>query len=434
MRTPAFLLTTALLVAAATAPEAGTLVVHAQRLYDGVSDGVRSDVSVVVEDGIIRSVVPGLASVKGATVIDLGAGTLVPGFIDCHVHLAAKLPSRTNATEDAVTHSDLDRAFEGAFFARAMQQQGFTTVRDLGGGDDTVALKRAIAAGLTDGPRILTALEPLGPTAGHGDPRSGLDAAFSHPGWDFGRVDSAEEGRLRVREHRRRGADVIKIMPSGGIASTGDDPRQQLMTDDEMRSVVATAHALGLKVAAHIYPAGAIEAAVRAGIDSVEHGSFATDETFALMKAHGTVLVPTLSVYDVYYDTARDRPDLLAPGTAAKELANDRLPKQNLARAVRSGVRIAYGTDLGEGDHTLEFALLTANGMSAAAALKAATSEAADLLGLGDRVGRIAPGYLADLVGLPGDPLEDVAAFRHAQFVMQGGQIVRRDGHPTARP
>ena len=313
-----------------------------------------------------------------------------------------------------------------------MQQQGFTTVRDLGGGDDTVALKHAIEAGRTEGPRILAALEPLGPTAGHGDPRASLDAAYSHPGWEYGRVDSADEGRLRVREHRRRGADVIKIMPSGGIASTGDDPRQQLMTDEEMRSVVTTAHALGLKVAAHIYPAGAIEAAVRAGVDSVEHGSFATDETFALMKAHGTVLVPTLSVFDIYYDTARDRPDLLAPGTAAKELANDRLPRQNLPRAVRSGVRIAYGTDLGEGDHTLEFQLLTEHGMSPAQALRAATSEAAELLGLGDRLGRIAPGYVADLVALPGDPLTNIAAARHASFVMQGGRIVRRDGQPTA--
>jgi imidazolonepropionase-like amidohydrolase len=433
MRSTALSLTATLAALFAASAGAGTVVVHAARLYDGTADSLQTNVSLIIEDGRIRSIEPGLAKVAGAQLIELGDSTVVPGFIDCHVHLAAKLPSRTNATEDAVTHSELDRAFEGAYFARAMQQQGFTTVRDLGGGDDTVALQHAIEAGRTDGPRILAALEPLGPTAGHGDPRSGLDAGFSHPGWEYGKVDSADEGRLRVREHRRRGANVIKIMPSGGIASTGDDPRQQLMTDEEMRAVITTAHTLGLKVAAHIYPAGAIEAAVRAGVDSVEHGSFATDDTFALMKAHGTFLVPTLSVFDIYYDTARDRPDLLAPGTAAKELANDRLPKQNLPRAVRSGVRIAYGTDLGEGDHTLEFKLLTDNGLGTLGALKAATSEAADLLGLGDRVGRLAPGYVADLVAVPGDPLQHVDALRHASFVMQAGNVVRRDGHATAR-
>ncbi len=426
-------LATALLLGLSTTVCAGTVIVHAAHLYDGQSDTPRHDVSVVVENALIVAVEPGLAQRAGAAVVELGQATLLPGFIDSHVHVAAKLPSRTNALEDALSHSDIDRAFDGASFVRAMLQQGFTTVRDLGGGDDTVALKHAIAAGRIEGPRILTALEPLGPTAGHGDARSGLDPALQHVGWDNGRVDSADEARLRVREHRRRGADLIKIMPSGGIASTGDDPRQLLMTDEEMRAAVDTAHALGLKVAAHIYPAPAIEAAVRAGVDSVEHGSFATDQTFALMKAHGTFLVPTLSVFDVFYATARDRPDLLAPGTAAKELANDLLPKQNLPRALRSSVRIAYGTDLGEGDHTLEFQLLIENGMAPLAALRAATSEAAALLGLADHIGVIAPGHAADLVAVATDPAQDPASLRHASFVMRDGTIYRRDNHPTVR-
>jgi imidazolonepropionase-like amidohydrolase len=423
----------AVLLALGASAHADPLIVHAGSLYDGVSDQPRHDVSVIIDKGVIVAVESGLAHRTGAQVIELGDATLLPGFIDCHVHVAAKLPSRTNAVEDALSHSDIDRAFEGATFTRAMLQQGFTTVRDLGGGDDTVALKHAIAAGHVDGPRILTALEPLGPTAGHGDARSGLDPALDHVGWDNGRVDSASEARLRVRQHRRRGADVIKIMPSGGIASTGDDPRQQLMTDDEMRAAVETAHGLGLKVAAHIYPAAAIEAAVRAGVDSVEHGSFATDQTFALMKSKGVFLVPTLSVFDVFYATARDRPDLLAPGTAAKELANDLLPKQNMPRALRSGVRIAYGTDLGEGDHTLEFKLLMDSGMAPLATVRAATSEAAELLGLSDRIGTIAPGHDADLVAVAADPAKDPAALRHATFVMRAGTVYRRDNHPVVR-
>src|SRR6202041_1363727 len=240
------------------------------------------------------------------------------------------------------------------------------------------SLRDAIAAGKVPGPRLYVALEPLGPTAGHADPRNGLDSQLWHAGWDNGRVDTPEEARRRVREHKQRGADLIKLMPSGGIASTGDDPIKQLMTNEEMRAAVETAHSLGLKVAAHIYPAAAIENAVRAGVDSVEHGSFATAQTFALMKAHGTYLVPTLTVYDLFYTVARDHPELLTPATAAKEPSYDPLPKQNLPLAVRSGVKIAYGTDIGEGDHTTEFGLLIANGMSPMQAVLAATRNAAD--------------------------------------------------------
>jgi imidazolonepropionase-like amidohydrolase len=274
-------------------------------------------------------------------------------------------------------------------------------------------------------------LEPLGPTGGHGDAKNGLDADLSHPGWERGLVDSPDQARLRVREHKSRGANVIKLMPSGGIASTGDDPRQQLMTDEEMRVAVETAHSLGLKVAAHIYPPGAIEHAVRAGVDSVEHGSFATAETFALMKKNGTYLVPTLTVYDVFYAAARDHPELLTPGTAPKELANDLLPKHNLPLAAKSGVRIAYGTDLGQGDHALEFGLLIANGLTPSQALDAATRNAAELLGAADRVGSVQPGRYADLVATPANPLDDPRQFEQVGFVMKGGIVYRRDGATT---
>jgi imidazolonepropionase-like amidohydrolase len=334
--------------------------------------------------------------------------------------------------EDRLTHSDLDRAFDGAQFSRQMLQQGFTSARDVGGGDDTVAVRDAIAAGKIAGPRLWVALEPLGPTAGHGDPRSGMDPGLDHAGWDLGIVDTPDQARIRVREHKRRGADVIKIMPSGGIASSGDDPHAQLMTNEEMRVAVETAHGLGLKVAAHIYPAGAIENAVRAGVDSVEHGSFATADTFALMKAHGTYLVPTLSVYEVFYAAARDHPELLEPGTPAKELANDPLPKRNLPLALKSGVRIAYGTDLGQGDHAMEFGLMIEAGMSTVDAIFAATRNAADLIGAADRIGSVQAGRFADLVAVPGDPLTDPRLFERVAFVMKGGVVYRRDSQPTA--
>jgi imidazolonepropionase-like amidohydrolase len=221
-------------------------------------------------------------------------------------------------------------------------------------------------------------------------------------------------------------------MPSGGIASTGDDPRQQLMTNEEMRTAVETAHSLGMKVAAHIYPAAAIENAVRAGVDSVEHGSFATAETFALMRAHGTYLVPTLSVYALYYAAARDHPELLTPGTAAKELANDLLPSRNLPLAVKSGVKIAYGTDLGQGDHAMEFSLLIDNGLPPIQALFAATRNAADLIGAAGQIGSVQAGRYADLVATANNPLNDTAEFNRVRFVMKGGVVYRRDGAATA--
>ncbi len=423
MRRPLLL---AVAILACSAASARDLVIHAGTLIDGVTDAPRKQVSIRVQGERIVAVESGFVTPGDAELVDLSKATVMPGFIDCHVHLSAKLPSRVNATEDWLTHSALDRAFEAERYARAMLQQGFTAARDVGGGDETVALRNAIDAGTVVGPRLWVSLEALGPTAGHGDARAGLDPGLSHPDWSNSLIDSPEQARFRVREHKRRGASVIKLMPSGGIASTGDDPNQQLMTDEELRVAVETAHALGLKVAAHTYPPAAIENAVRAGVDSIEHGSFATAKTFALMKQHGTVLVPTLSVYDVFYAVARDHPELLAPGTAGKELANDLLPKKNLPLALRSGVKIAYGTDLGEGDHALEFALLVANGMSPREALRAATTTAAELLGAEDRIGSVHVGRYADLVATDGDPLADPAEFGKVRFVMKGGVVVRK--------
>jgi imidazolonepropionase-like amidohydrolase len=416
----------------AGAGHARDVVIHAGTLFDGITDSPRTQVSILVRDERILSIDAGFTAPEGAEIVDLSTATVMPGFIDCHVHISSLLPSRSNATEYWLTHTDIDRALDAAVFVRQMLQQGFTSARDVGGSDDTVSVRNAINDGKIPGPRLWVSLEPLGPTGGHGDPKNGMDPGLSHPGWERGVVDSPDQARLRVREHRSRGADLIKLMPSGGIASTGDDPRQQLMTNEEMRVAVETAHSLGMKVAAHIYPAEAIENAVRAGVDSVEHGSFATAQTFALMKAHGTYLVPTLTVYDVFYAAARDRPELLTPGTAPKELANDLLPKRNLPLAVRSGVKIAYGTDLGQGDHTMEFGLLIGNGMTPLQALYAATRNAADLIGAADRIGSVQAGRYADLVATPGNPLADPQLFKQVSFVMKGGKVYRRDGAEAA--
>lgn len=420
------------ILALATGPASGSdFIVHAGTLIDGASPTPKMEVSILIRNDKIVSVEDGFQTNDNATIVDLSDATVMPGFIDSHVHIAAKLPSSTNATQYRVTHSVIDRAFDGAQFAREMLQQGFTSARDVGGGDDSVALRDAINDGKTSGPRLWVSLEALGPTAGHGDPRTGMDPALFNERWNNGIVDSAEQARFRVREHKQRGADLIKIMPSGGIASTGTNPRQQLMTNDEIKAAVDTAHLMGMKVAAHSYPAPVIENAVRAGVDSIEHGSFATAETFKLMKKHGTYLVPTLTVFDVFYAVARDHPELLTPGTAQKEMENDLLPKKNLPLAIRSGVMIAYGTDLGEGNHAMEFALLTEGGMSPMEAIFSATRNAADLLGAAESVGAVKAGYLADIVATGGSPLDDVGEFERIRFVMKGGVIYRENGQPT---
>jgi imidazolonepropionase-like amidohydrolase len=429
----ALIVSTALSLVAGAA-SARDIVVHAGTLIDGVSPEPRHQVSILIHDDRIAGVEPGFTSPPGAEVIDLSTSTVMPGFIDCHIHIAAQLPSQVNSTEYDVTHTEIDAALLGAKFGRQLLLEGFTSARDAGGGDDTSALRDAFAAGTLPGPRLWVALEPLGPTGGHADPRNGFDPGFDHPGWDRGKVDSAEEARFRVREHKRRGANLIKMMPSGGIASVGDDPHRMLMTDDEMKAVVDTAHGLGMKVAAHIYPADAIDHAVIAGVDSVEHGSFADATSYQLMKQHGTYLVPTLTVYDVFLQAALSHPEMLPPGTAAKEIANDRFPIKNFPNALKAGVKVAYGTDIGEGDHAREFALMNQAGMAPMEEIFAATRNAADLIGASDRIGSVQAGRYADLVAVAGDPLKDIGEFEKVRFVMKGGVVFKRDGQPTAQP
>jgi imidazolonepropionase-like amidohydrolase len=415
----------------ATPIQAKDIIVHAGTLLDGLSATPRHEISIVIKDDKITDIQPGYVSPTGAEIVDLSKATVMPGFIDCHVHVSQRSPGGENEIEYRVTHNEIDVALNAAKFVREMLLQGFTSARDVGGGDATVSLRNAINEGSVPGPRLWVSLEPMGPTAGHGDERSGFDAGYSHPGWENGIVDTPDMGKLRVREHKRRGADLIKMMPSGGIASVGDDPHRMLMTDDEMKAVVDTAHALGMKVAAHIYPADAIKHAVMAGVDSVEHGSFADTEAYALMKQHGTYLVPTLTVYDVFYRAASDHPDMLPPGTAAKELANDLKPIQNFPNALKAGVKIAYGTDIGEGDHAREFILLTKATMPPADALFAATRNAADLIGASDKVGSIQPGRFADIVAVAGDPMKDTQEFEKVGFVMKGGVVYKQDGEAT---
>jgi imidazolonepropionase-like amidohydrolase len=413
------------------AASAHDIVVHAGRLIDGVDKTPRTNVSILIRDDRIVGVEPGFATPAGADVIDLSHSTVLPGLIDCHVHITGQNDGG-NPIVEHVTETEYDSAVRSTAYARNTLLSGFTSVRDVGANAGVViALKRAIQAGIVEGPRMWVAGPPLGPTGGHGDQANGLDPALSHPDWADNIVDSPEQARHIVRKLRQQGVDLIKIMPSGGVLSIGDDPNRQLMTDDEIAAVIQTAHSLGLKVAAHAHGKKAIDAAVRLGIDSIEHGSFADEESYKLMKEHGTYLVPTMLIAQSVVDLARTHPEQLNPSSAAKALIVGPRIRQNLHDAYVAGVKIAFGTDQGlvpHGQNAREFALMVGAGMKPMDAIIAATGSAADLIGDTADIGSVAPGRYADIVAVDGDPLADITILEHVRFVMKGGVVYKKGG------
>ena len=436
MKLQAFLLGAAASLALALPAAAKDLVIHAGRLIDGVSDAPRAKVSILVRDGRIVSVEPGFTAPAGAEVVDLSTATVLPGLIDCHDHITASF-HKGDPIRNAVTRTAFDDEIDAVNNARATLLAGFTSIRDVGATTSVImALKRAVNAGVTPGPRIWAAGNPLSPTAGHGDPKNGLDPDLSHPGWGDGVVDSPEAARLAVRRLRREGADLIKILPSGGVMSIGDDPKLQLMADDEIKAVVDTAHALGMKVAAHAHGKQAIDHAIVLGVDSIEHSSYSDAESYKLYKAHGTYLVPTMLVGKRVYDHAKTHPEDLNPSTAEKALTVVPIMLRNLRDAHAAGVKIAFGTDTfgmsAHGENAQEFAIMVSAGMTPMEAIKAATGSAADLIGDSADIGSVQAGRYADLVAVSGDPLADVTELERVKFVMKGGVVYKAAGQASA--
>jgi imidazolonepropionase-like amidohydrolase len=431
----AFALAVGLVVGAGDAA-ANDLVIHAGKLIDGVTKTEQGNVSIFVHDDRVSGVQPGFASPKGFTVIDLSKQTVLPGLIDCHVHVTSQFDGG-NPVAEAVTLTDFDSAVRSTAYARNTLLAGFTSVRDVGASTGVVvALKNAINAGIVDGPRMWVSGSPLGPTGGHNDAANGIDPALSNPEWKDNIVNSAEDARRVVREHRQHGADLIKIMPSGGVLSIGDNPNLQLMADDEIKAVIDTAHSLGMKVAAHAHGRDAINAAVRAGVDSIEHGSFADASSYQLMKQHGTYLVPTMLIAHQVYIVAKTHPEQLNPSSAAKALAVAPRIAQNLHDAYTAGVKIAFGTDQGlvpHGQNAQEFPLMVAAGMKPIDAIFAATANAADLIGDTADIGSVQKGRYADIVAVNGDPLSDITQLEHVIFVMKGGVVYKQNNQVVAR-
>jgi imidazolonepropionase-like amidohydrolase len=414
----------ALLVGAA-AP-AATLI-HAGRLIDGVSDAVRTRQTVVVADGKITAIEEGFrAPGAGDRVIDLTAGTLLPGLIDMHVHLSSEYNKNTEISRFKLNEADY--AIDGVVYAERTLLAGFTTVRDLGDEmRETLSLRNAINARKVPGPRIVAAGKSIATTGGHGDPTNGWARKFpADPGPAEGVVDSVEEARAAVRQRYKEGSDTIKITATGGVLSIAKSGSNPQFTEEEIRAIVSTARDYGFKVAAHAHGADGIKRAVRGGVDTIEHGTFLDDEGIKLMKQHGTFLVPTLSAGRWVAEQGQ-KPDFFPAIVRPKALAVGPQIQQTFAKAYKAGVKIMFGTDTGVNPHGSnggEFRLMVEGGMPAMEAIKAATSVPAAFLEL-DSTGSIAVGKLGELVGVPGDPLSDIGVMERVVFVMKDDTVYK---------
>lgn len=402
-------------------------VVHAGTLIDGVG-APRSAASILIADERIAEIVPGHVRPAGVRIVDLSSATVLPGFINCHIHLDTR-PGSLNPVLDAAQASELDALMQSAANAREMLMRGFTSARVLGSVGEDAALKRGIDRKLAQGPRLWVALEQLGATGSVADRSVGFDEALDNPHWRRRTIDTPEQAAWQVRDRKKRGADLIKIMVGGAVTSLSSDPvGMQLMSDAEIRAVVETAHALGMKVAAHAYGGEAIAAAVRGGVASIEHGSFADDAALAAMRERGVYLVPTLTILAISIDTARNRPEQLHPVIREKIIAVGDTPARTVAKAHRMGVPIAFGSDAVLPDRQAEeFGHLVTAGLTPMQAIQAATRNAADLLGASDRVGTLQPGRFADIVAVQGDPIANIDLLRSVRFVMKGGVTVRNE-------
>ncbi|HVR11107.1 MAG TPA: amidohydrolase family protein [Thermoanaerobaculia bacterium] len=408
------------------------LALKAARLFDGRSDHWVRDGVVVVAGGKIQAAGAGVAVPAGAQTIDLGDVTLMPGLIDCHVHLSFEASDDYN--RDAITRLRRDvaeSAIRATANARHTLMAGFTTVRDLGSSDFIdVGLRNAIRDGVIPGPRMLVSVHMLGARGGHAD---GAGFAYrqlgEEPGFERGIASGPDQFRDAVRFAVKYGADVIKVGATGGVLSLSDEVDTPQVTQAEMDALVDEAHRLHKRAAAHAHGVTGAKEAIRAGIDSIEHGSFLDEEGLRMMKERGTWLVPTLLAGE--YASGRVVPRHYPPEIAAKAAAAVAQRSAMFRNALRMGVKIAFGTDSAVSPHGLnakEFKLLVDHGMAPAAALRSAMDAAADLLGLPGQIGTLEAGKQADLVAVPGDPLADIRVTERVSFVMKGGQIWKTGG------
>jgi imidazolonepropionase-like amidohydrolase len=404
---------------------AARLIVHAGKLLDVRSGKTLTDQAIVIEAGKIVSIGPFAQATRtpGDPLVDLGNATVLPGLTDAHTHMTS---DPQDVGYEGLGISVPRSTLIGARNARLTLEAGFTTVRNVGAdGYSDVALRDAINAGDVPGPHMLVSGPPLGITGGHCDENL---LPFEYHDVGGGVADGVEGVQHKVRETIKYGADLIKICATGGVLSHGDNPQASQYTLEEMKAIVADAHRLGRKVAAHAHGAQGILWASQAGVDSIEHGSYIDDAAIAEMKKNGTYLVPTLYLADWFLANAERLhvpPEMVAKGREVMPAA-----RKNVAHAFVSGVKVAFGTDAAVYPHGLnahEFAVMVKLGLSPLQSIQAATINAADLLGWSDKMGAIEPGKWADIIAVDGDPLQDVTTLERVKFVMKGGEVVKNE-------
>ena len=404
-------------------------ILYCGKLIDPQSMQVLTEMSIVVQGNAITDLQQGyIPAGSGDKVIDLKTRTVMPGLIDAHVHLESETSPSSQIKRFTLNKADI--AFQSTVYAKTTLMAGFTTVRDVGGSGVNIALRNAIKKGIVIGPRVYTAGKIIASTGGHADPTNGFREELNiEPSVTEEVVNGRDECIRAVRQQYKEGADLIKITASGGVLSLEKDGSGPQFSEEEIRAIVETAKDYGMAVAAHAHGAEAVKRAIRAGVTSIEHGTMMDDEAIALMKKYGTWYVPTLIAGKSVADSAK-KPGYFPEIIAQKAIAIGPLLQGTFARAYKAGVKIAFGTDAGvyaHGNNWREFGYMTQAGMPALETIRCATVNAAELIGVGDKLGTIAKGKLADIVAVDGDPLKDIQVMRDIRFVMKDGVVYRNE-------
>ena len=410
----------------AGAVHAAPVTVDCGRLLDVKAGVWRERVSITVDKGVVTSIAPIAA---GPGHVDLSAYSCLPGFIDMHVHLTGETKAQVDAMREALSSNPADSAYRSVPYAERTLKAGFTTVRDLGASMGlNVALKRAIANGSVIGPRMFTSGTTIATSGGHGDPTNNLSDRFAHAVTAEAVVNSPDQAREAVRARYREGADLIKVTATGGVLSQASNSQNAQFTEDELRAVVSTAKDYGFRVAAHAHGAEGMKRALRAGVDSIEHGTLMDDEAIALFKKYGTWYVPTIIAGRYVADQAKI-PGYYSALVQPKAAAIGPQIQATFGRAYRAGVKIAFGTDAAvypHGDNAREFAYMVEAGMPPLEAIRSATLGAASLLDQSTSLGSVEPGFAADIVAVSGDPLRDISVLQQVKFVMKAGVVYKQ--------